>query len=991
MDERQQWITEDLSGILDGEVRCDPFTLAQYASDGSLYQICPLGVVYPRHSDDVTAVASYSAEKEIPLVARGSGSQVAGGALGEGLIVDFSRYMNRIESIDGETVRVQAGVVRDELNRALKSQGRYFAPDPSNTEVTTVGGMIAVDAAGSHSVRVGSVRDHVKSIEMVLAGGATFEVGDEAVDANVSGRNESSSSSAESDNSTPFESTRRTLVSKLSKLLVDNESVILERQPALIRNCSGYFLRNINANGRLNLPRMLVGSEGTLGLFTAATLHTSQIPEHRGVALLLFGQVESAMRTVLEIMRFQPSACDLMDRRLLSLAREADETFAQLISPAAEAAIILEQTGFTERGVKERLQSILKAVRMLNTRAVVASEVYEPDEVEFLWSLPNKVVPLLARLKGASRPLPFIEDISVPPEAVHDFMKRAQKVLQQHQVTASLYAHAAAGQLHLRPFMPMPRPEDAARVEAIARDIYQAVFAVGGTISGEHGDGLARTAFIRSQYGPLYKVFQQVKDLFDPHNLMNPGKIVSDDPHVTLKNLRPVVEPTPELFDLKLQWNAEEIATEAAECNGCGRCRTTDPLLRMCPFFRDQPIEEATPRAKANVMRQLLSGALDVRHATSEEMQHLSQLCFNCKQCQLECPSNVNIPHLMIEAKAEHVAANGLSRADWILSRAHSLGAMGSVLAPVSNWVISNPNARWVLEKVMGIARQRKLPRQARRPFLRTVSQRLLKMPLSRSKSDAVVYFVGDYANYYDPELARAFVAVLQHHGIPIYIPPEQVSSGMAMISAGDLEAAREIADRNVRCLAEAAREGCTIVCTEPSAAVSLKTEYPILIDNPDVNLVASQTVEAGDYLLQLHREGKLRTDFDALKLQVGYHTPCHLKSLEKGTPLHELIQLIPELEVISIEKGCSGMAGAYGLTQKNFRKSVRLGWDLISRMREPDLDVGCTECCSCKMQMEQGTTTPTIHPIKLLALAYGLMPEIRKKLSPSNNRLVVT
>jgi Fe-S oxidoreductase len=267
----------------------------------------------------------------------------------------------------------------------------------------------------------------------------------------------------------------------------------------------------------------------------------------------------------------------------------------------------------------------------------------------------------------------------------------------------------------------------------------------------------------------------------------------------------------------------------------------------------------------------------------------------------------------------------------------------------------------------------------------------LLSRPVLAEGTRPVIYFVDHFANYHDPELGRAFVAILRHNRIAVHAPPGQFSSGMAMISAGDLESAREIARENIRELADLAREGCPIVCTEPAAALCLKYEYPMLVDHPDVEVVAGQVIEAGDYLAQLHAQGRLRTDFQPLDLAVGYHTPCHLKALGAGTPLANLLRLIPHLEVRTIEEGCSGMAGAWGLTRQNFRDSIRIGWGLISRMRAGDLAAGVTECSSCRMQMEQGTSTPTLHPLKLLALAYGLMPEIHRRLKPSRNKLVVT
>ena len=759
----------------------------------------------------------------------------------------------------------------------------------------------------------------------------------------------------------------------------------------MIRNRCGYYLRNILGETHLHLPRMLVGSEGTLGLFTSATLHTAPLPAHRALVLLLFSQMETAAKAVQEIIHSEPSACDLLDRRVLGLGRDADPRFAHIISPIAEAALLVEQVGFTEEQSRDRIRQVLLSIKHLTPAPVVAHVAYSYDEVEFLWSLPHRVVPLLSSLQGATRPLPFVEDIAVPPAALQEFLVAAQNVLKRQHVTASLYSHAAAGQIHLRPFLPSPTAENAGRLEEIARDLYQAVYAVGGTISGEHAAGLSRSAFIADQYGPLYPVFREIKDIFDPHNIMNPGKIITDDPHLTGKNLRPENIAVPTIVDLQLKWQPNELALAAARCNGCGSCRTQDAELRMCPIFRLDPVEEAAPRAKATLMRNYALGMVREDDLTSPDMKRITNLCFNCKQCELECPSSVNIPQMMIEAKAAYVAAHGLSRAEWLLSRVHSFGGIAGLAPRLSNWLLGNSLARWGLEKIGGIARQRKLPRIASRSFLKYARRQLLTRPVRWNEQQAVVYFVDHYANWHDPQLGQALVAVLRHHGISVYVPPGQVASGMAMISAGDLDSARKLATKNIKALAEFAREGIPILCTEPTAALCLRQEYPALMDHPDVEVIADNTIEVGAYLLNLHLAGKLRTDFRPLDLEVAYHTPCHLRALNQGTPLLEILRLITEMKVHTIEKGCSGMAGSYGLAAENFRNSLKIGWGLISTLRQSKAQVGVTECSSCKLQMEQGTTIPTIHPLQLLALAYGLMPELKNRLQPNKRALLVS
>lgn len=1003
MDEQRLRIVEDLSGVLQGEVRCDPLTVAMFATDGSLYQVSPLGVVYPRHRADVVALAKYANEQRLPLIPRGAGTGLAGESLGSGLIVDFSRHMRNIEEVNETRVRVQPGVVCGQLNRRLRSMGRYFPPDPSGAGVTTVGSMLALDAAGSHSVRVGSTRDHVENLEIVLAGGLCLRAGDEDLgDDGLPLLRSPPVSEAETEVSSKLANLEQAalkyrLVSRLARLLADHASVIAEWQPPLQRNRFGYQLRGVLDGRILHLARMLVGSEGTLGLFTEATLHTAPLPAHRGVLLLLFDSVEAAVTAVRLISPQQPSACDLLDRRLLTLAREADPRFHRLIAPESEAALIVEQTGFSPQQIRSRLKMVTDALRQIPGHTHLACAAQTDEEIDFLWSLPEKVVPLLAQMTGAARPLPFVEDIAVPPEALLDFLHRAQNVLKKHRVTASLYSHAAAGQVHMRPFLAPPTAADGPRLLELAEDLYEATFQVGGTVCGEHGAGFARSAFIGRQYGPLRDVFAEVKRVFDPQGLLNPGKIFTDDPRQPVQNLRPQPDvpldgaadlPT---VELQLRWEPAELLQATSRCNGCGQCRTQEPDLRMCPMFRIAPVEEASPRAKSNLMRQVLLGKLPAEIMESGEFKRIADLCFNCKQCQLECPSNVNIPQMMIEAKAAYVADHGLSREEWLLARAHSFGALGSTFSLAANWALKNPLARWCLEKLTRISRMRKLPLFARRSFLRRVRREFLKRPALGSGERPVIYFVDHYANFHDPQLGLAFLKILKHHRIPVHVPAGQVASGMALISAGELEAAHDLAAVNLRELADLAREGCQIVCTEPAAALALKQEYPRLIDHPDVEVVASRVIEAGAYLEQLHRAGRLRTDFEPLDLRVGYHTPCHLRALGQGTPFAGLLELIPQLDLQRIEQGCSGMAGTFGLPVGNFRDSLRIGWNLINRMRGPDLIAGTTECSSCKMQMEQGTTIPTVHPLKLLALAYGLMPELREKLQPARHKLVVT
>ncbi len=991
MDDQQQRIAEDLRGAFEGDLLFDSLTCMQYATDGSLHQVRPLGVARPRSRDDVALLAHYAHDQRIPLIARGSGSGLAGGCLGAGIVIDFSRYLRNIERIDDATVRVQAGVVREHLNHELRKVERYFPPDPSGSAITTIGGMLGVDAAGSHAIRVGSTRDHVVSIETVLAEGTVIEAGLEPL---LEAEPAMAGNDIESLSALRQRDPKRAIVDQLGRLLAERRDLIRTHQPPLVRNVAGYHLRTVLGRHEINLPRLLVGSEGTLGLFTAATLHTSPLPAHRGVALVLFGQLDPAVRAVPLIADQQPSACDLLDRRLIALARETDPRFEAMIPKTAEAALLVEQAGFTREQVQSRLRMVLAAIRSVDSTAVVAAQADSPEAIDFLWSLPYRVVPLLTGLKGATRPLPFIEDVSIPPSSLGEFLVLAQRVLQRHQVTASLYAHAASGQIHLRPFLAAPSPQNAEALEALASDLYEVTFACEGSVSGEHGDGLSRTQFLRRQYGALYPVFGQVKRIFDPREILNPGKIVDDDPHSAVRRLRPapLAGDSAPLVELQLGWKPEELTEAVLECNSCGHCRTVEDGLRMCPFNRVDPREEASPRSKASVLRAILDGSVEPREMTTDGMKQLLDLCFNCKQCQLECPAHVDIPHLVLEARAQHVAANGLNRPEWVLSRSQSIGQLGSTIAPFANWALKNSGVRWLFERIFGIARDRKLPPFARRTFLRQVARLYGDRRLLVQKPRPVVYFVDHFVNYHDPDLGWAFIRVMEHLGIPVFVPPGQIGTGMAMISAGDLDAAREVALHNVRLLGEFAREGYSIVCTEPAAVVCLSQEYPRLIDHPDVDAVAARAVSAGDYLKRVRSPEQLARGLRSLgPLQVGYHTPCHLKAISPDRALVDMLRLIPGLDVRLIEKGCSGMAGAFGLTRDNFQTSLEIGRELLREMQHPDIMLGTTECSSCRLQMQQGTQKATVHPLKVLAIAYGLMPELRRQLLPGTQRLMTT
>ncbi len=429
---------------------------------------------------------------------------------------------------------------------------------------------------------------------------------------------------------------------------------------------------------------------------------------------------------------------------------------------------------------------------------------------------------------------------------------------------------------------------------------------------------------------------------------------------------------------------------EAGRCNGCGQCRTETPALRMCPIFRATHEEAATPRAKANLMRRLIQPDADPMRLASDEVRAVADLCVNCKMCAVECPAQINIPRLMLEAKAANTAQHGLDRSDWAMARSEMFARFGSAFAPLANTVLSSRTARWLLEKLVGLSSRRRLPAFARRSFLREAWRRgWTRLP--RAARPRVAYFVDVFANYNDPSIAEAVTAVLHHNGVEVYVPPGQVGCGMAPLSYGDVETAREIVQHNLRLLADLAREGWPILCSEPTAAVMLRQDALDLLDDPDARLVASQTVECTTFLRDLLQEGRLKTDFQRLDLSVGHHVPCHLKALGRPPAGPELLRLIPGLRVHTIDVNCSGMAGTFGLKAANYGVSMTAGRAMLEEMSRPRVLFGSTECSTCRMQMEDGAGKRTLHPVQYLALAYGLMPELAEHLKKPIRGLVLS
>ena len=991
MDKQRARIKADLAGVLDGDVRCDDLTLQLYSSDASLYQIQPLAVVQPRNVNDVATTVRYAAENQHPIHPRGAGTGVTGGCLGEGIVIDFSVAMRRISAWRNGQVTVQPGVVLAGLNRRLHTEGHVFGPDPATRSVTTIGSVLATNASGSHWARYGSPRDKIAHLQIVLPNGSIVEM--------------------PSRSNPAFES----LVDPEAKRLETEVGRILERRRSTLEsdpvrsrvNGVGYCLRDLRVDpGRLDLTRLICGSEGTLGIITEATLKTDPKPVQRGICILFFDKIEQAGQAAIEIDTMSPSACDLMDRRLLSIARETDEAYHRAIPADTEAILLVEFDAESPLELREKLENVANRIHRRKKLAFDYRTTMIAEERNRFWRLARRVVPILYRLKGNRRALPFVEDLAIPPERLPEFLSRIHEVLNRYEVTASIFCHTPQGHVDIRPFLDLTNPDHQRLMPRLARELFELTLRFDGTISAANGDGLSRTWFLRSQLGPRYDVYREVKRLFDPKFAFNPGKIINFPVSELTDRLRKVgvdasLFPSPPLkaeksksendsgkssrdrkpkslpiIEPQLSWSLEEMGHAVRACNGCGRCRTQGALERMCPVFRLNPVEEASPRAKANLLRNVLNGQTPADTLSDDQLRSIADLCVNCHQCRNECPVGVDIPKIVCESKAQYVATTGLKFSQWIFSRLDFAYGLGGAFPTITNWALQSRTFRWALDRFLGIAQGRKLPRFSRRTFLNWASRRQPSRT-ARGERRKVVYFVDAYANWNDVEIGRAVVNVLEHNGVEVFVPLKQNLSGMSLISDGLVSRAKRIAKQNVEILADAVRQGYRVVTSEPSANLALTHEYLNLIDEVDAKLVAENCSDVNSYLWELHRQGMLELDFKPLNVTVGYHTPCHVRAVYPEAPVLKLLKLVPGLTLQSIDQGCSGMAGMYGLKRENYRKSLRAGLGLISSLRNPDMVLGVTDCSTCKMQMEHGTPKPTVHPIKLMALAYNLMPEL--------------
>ncbi|WP_135823700.1 FAD-binding and (Fe-S)-binding domain-containing protein [Halorussus ruber] len=950
-DERRGSVPPDLRG-LDGEADFGETTRTLYATDASIYRVEPAGVVWPASVSDVRRTVEFAREEGTSVVARGAGSSLTGNAVGEGIVLDCSRHFDDVLSVDPEdqTVTVRPGVVLDDLNDELEAHGLYFPPDPSTSSTCTIGGMVANDAAGPHSVRHGTTRDNVASVECVLSDGTTetFErVAGDDLDAEL----------AREDRVGDLYRTVRDLGTDLA-------DEIERKYPDVERNSSGYDLEtSVAGDGSwADLSNLLVGSEGTLGVVTEVTLELTERPETSAAALVFYDDVRSAADAVTDALAADPSAVELVDDAVLGHAREA--WGIDLVPENAGAALLVE----VECDASEQARRLDEAVAASTTAETVAVERAETGEQQDrLWKVRKASNPLLNRHPGDEQALSFIEDAAIPPARLPAYLDRVADVLADHGLDASVFGHAGQGVLHVKPFLNLQTEEDRELLRSVSEAVHDVVLDVGGAVSGEHGDGRLRSEHLPEMYGEtLYEAFQRVKRAADPGDVFNPSKVVPDSEGelASVDDALRYDDYDPREVETALDFGDERGFDSLVEqCNGCSKCRTTEGGV-MCPSYRATGEEITSTRGRANALRDAIDGELGEDALTSDWFQEeVLDLCLSCKACETECPTGVDMAKLKTEAKHQKHEEEGVPLRARLFGNVRTLNEVGSALAPIANRLAEFEPGRVVAEKVLGIDRRRSLPEFASESLLDRMDAH--NSAPTAGQRGAVVLYPDCYATYNHPEVGMATVRVLEALGYAVEVPDVNCC-GRPALSQGMVEKAKRDAAENVETLGDVA-EDAPVLSLEPSCASALE-EYDDLLANSGPVPDAAETV-AG-FLFDEVTGGTLsvpdEADSNAADRSVAYHGHCH--STARGRD-HAPVGLLRQAgyDVTPVEATCCGMAGAFGYETDHYDLSMDLGTDLAAKLDAADADVVAASGASCGQQLAD-CDVETRHPMELLA-----------------------
>jgi FAD/FMN-containing dehydrogenase/Fe-S oxidoreductase len=952
-------LERELRRVVEGEVRFDDYSRLLYSTDASMYQVEPIGVVLPRSKDDVRAVLELANRYNVPVLPRGGGTSLIGQTVNHAVVLDFSKYMHQVLEVSREErwCRIQPGVIQDELNAHVRPLGLLFGPDTSTSNRATLGGMSGNNSAGSHSIAYGKTIDHVLELTCLLADGSEVTLRD--------------LTPAELDLQCRADGLEGQIYREVRRLIDQHADEIRTRYPKLMRRVSGYNLDEFVKPQPFGLHRLAVGSEGTLVVVVEMKMRLVPRPKFTALDVIHYDDLQAALESSVDLLTTGPYAVEITDKMILDLARENIEQRTRMgfVQGDPAAIMIVEYSGETAAEVRAKVEA-LEALRARRRIGYAAHLAYEPAEQQSIWKLRKAGLGLLLGTKGDRKPIAFVEDTAVEPAKLGVFIARFREILTRHGARAGYYGHCSVGCLHIRPLINLKDAGEIRKMRAIGEEITALVMEFGGGLSGEHGDGRARSPFNETLYGPrLYDAFRQVKRAFDPKGILNPGNIV-DAPPMT-ENLRYGPEYRAWEPDTLLDFSGQGGFAGAVEmCNGIGVCRKKVEGT-MCPSYMATLDEEHSTRGRANALRAVLSGKVPRSEFTGRRLHEVLDLCLECKACKAECPANVDMAKLKYEFLAHYHRANGLPLRNRLFGRIHMLARVGSALAPVSNWIAGAAPHRWLLERVAGIDRRRPLPRFARESFARWFGRR---RPEGGGERGGVVLFHDTFNTYQTPDVAIAATRLLEALGYRVSLA-DRGCCGRPMISKGMLTEAAALAADNVARLAGAARQGRPIVGLEPSCLLTLRDEYPELVRTEDARLVARQSFLLEEFLRKELAAGHplFARAHAATGRKVLLHGHCHQKALVGTGPTIAVLKAAG-YQVTEVDAGCCGMAGSFGFEAEHYDLSIKIAERrLAPAVRAVGADVAvCAPGISCRQQVEHTTGRAPKHPAELLWEALG-------------------
>lgn len=927
------------------EVRFDDLTRLLYATDASIYQIMPEAVAFPRSAADASSLMRAASELGYTLIPRGAGTGLAGGAVGDGLVIDFARYTRQITdlNLEARTVRVGAGVVLDQLNAFLKPHGYWFGPDVATSSRATLGGMIANNSSGAHVPAYGTTDDHLVSIEAVLADGTIAVLGGDSTD----------------------------LPEHRSKanVIVDRCAAAIEKRfpPGLLKRWPGYGFEPYLRSERRDLARLFSGSEGTLAGMTSAVINIVPLPQRKAIGVLFFDTVEEAMAATVELLDLGASAIEHIDRLLFDQTR-GQRTFAKAralmrLDEQPPGAILIVE--FFE-DIEDRLAALER--KNVGTRSLICTDSVEQ---ELVWSVRKHGLSLLTACKGSAKPTPGIEDVCVRPERLPEYVRGLHGILDPLGIEASYYGHAASGELHVRPKVDLHTAEDIAKYRQIADEVSALCLEFKGSIAAEHGVGIARTQYLADHIGPdLMQASRELKELFDPKNRLNPGKIIADGRYSIDTNLRlgaghEIQLPFEPVFGF-IERDGSFVGN-LEQCNGCGGCRKDAPT--MCPTFIATGEEYLSTRGRANIIRAALerrtSGDDDL---FSPELEAALEYCLSCKACKSECPSNVDLALLKAELNHARHQKHGIPLLDRMIANADFLGRLNcGPHAPLVNAVLRARPTRWLMEKTLGFAADRTMPPYTSQRFDRWFKRNGRNGSKSATRGQ-VILWDDCWTRYNETRIGRAAVKVLEAAGFDVTLADGRKCCGRPAASRGVLDQVRELGNHNIE-LFRTLGGIEPILFLEPSCYTMFTDEYRQL------KFHGADDVAARCILFEQFMFNLLEREPDALPFKsngrrsVGIHAHCHAKALTDVSFLPKLAGRIPDADARLLDTACCGMAGAYGMLKSKFDLSKKVAEDLVNKINA--LEPGTTIVASgmsCRHQITDFAHTEPLHMAELLA-----------------------